>query len=144
MVELRSPEAVIVAAGVNGLPDHYYGVVPQKDAAGFAIFRHYPPGTSPAAVVTRTERPALTCMLKLIVEGLSETKAISVALWDHIQKNTLRIDLWTKEMPVEEMKRFYVDCLGGIAQNVLTATGDEHMSQEINSLCDRLVSYLKK
>jgi gliding motility-associated protein GldC len=76
--------------------------------------------------------------------GLSETKAISVALWDHIQKNTLRIDLWTKEMPVEEMKRFYVDCLGGIAQNLLTATGDEHMSQEINSLCDRLVSYLKK
>jgi hypothetical protein len=47
-------------------------------------------------------------------------------------------------MPVDEMKRFYVDCLGGIAQNVLTATGDEHMSGEINALCDRLVAHLKK
>ena len=26
-------------------------------------------------------------------EGQSETKAISISLWDHVQKNTLRIDL---------------------------------------------------
>ncbi len=32
--------------------------------------------------------------------GPSETKSISVALWDHTQKNTLRIDLWAKDMPV--------------------------------------------
>ncbi|MDH4092399.1 MAG: gliding motility protein GldC [Cyclobacteriaceae bacterium] len=76
--------------------------------------------------------------------GLAETKAISVALWDHMQKNTLRIDLWTKEMPVDEMKRFYIDCIGGISQNLLNATGDEFMSTEINDLCDRLVKHLKK
>lgn len=76
--------------------------------------------------------------------GLAETKAISLALWDHLQKNTLRIDLWTKDMPVDEMKRFYVDCLGGISQNVLSATGDEHMATEINDLCERLVKHLKK
>src|SRR5688572_12759355 len=29
---------------------------------------------------------------------LSETKAICIALWDHEQKNTLRIDLWAKDM----------------------------------------------
>lgn len=75
--------------------------------------------------------------------GLSETKAISVALWDHSQKNTLRIDLWTKEMPVDEMKRFYIDCIGGLAQSALTATGDEYMAQEINDLCERLVKHLK-
>jgi len=76
--------------------------------------------------------------------GVSETKAISVSLWDHSQKNTLRIDLWSKDMPVDDMKRFYIDCIGGLAQSALTATGDEHISGEINSLCERLVQHLKK
>jgi gliding motility-associated protein GldC len=76
--------------------------------------------------------------------GLSESKAISIALWDHTQKNTLRIDLWTKEMPVDEMKRFYIDCIGGLAQSALTATGDEFMANEVNALCERLVANLKK
>ena len=75
--------------------------------------------------------------------GLSETKAISIALWDHVQKNTMRIDLWAKDMPVEEMKRFYIDCIGGLAQSVLTSTGDEHMAAEINAVCDRLATYVR-
>lgn len=75
--------------------------------------------------------------------GISETKSISLALWDPRQKNTLRIDLWTKDMPVEEMKRFHIDCLGGLAQSVLTATGDEHMANEINALCERLVKHVQ-
>jgi len=76
--------------------------------------------------------------------GQSETKAIGISLWDHVQKNTLRIDLWAKDMPVEEMKRFYIDCVGGLAQSVLTATGDEYMAQEMNALCQKLVEHLKK
>ncbi len=74
--------------------------------------------------------------------GFSETKSISVAMWDHHQMNTLRIDLWTKDMPVEEMKRFYVDCLGGLAQSALSATGDEYISNEMNALCEKLVKHL--
>ena len=76
--------------------------------------------------------------------GLSETKSISVALWDHKQKNTLRIDLWAKDMPVDEMKRFYIDCIGGLAQSALTATGDEVISSELNAVCERLVQHLRK
>lgn len=76
--------------------------------------------------------------------GLSETKSISVALWDHKQKNTLRIDLWAKDMPVDEMKRFHIECLGGLAQSILSSTQDEFMSQEINALCDRLVEHVKQ
>jgi len=73
-----------------------------------------------------------------------DTRSISLALWDHEQKNTLRIDLWTKEMTVDEMKRFYVDCIGGLAQSALSATGDEFMSTEMNNLCEKFVAYLKK
>ncbi len=73
-----------------------------------------------------------------------ETKAISIALWDQTQKNTMRIDLWTKDMPVDEMKRFHIDCIGGLAQTILNSTGDEFMANEINTLCQKLVDHLKE
>lgn len=76
--------------------------------------------------------------------GASATNAISIALWDQLQKNTLRIDLWTKEMTVDEMKRFYVDCLGGMSQSLLNSTGDEKMSAEINQLCERLFQHIRE
>lgn len=74
----------------------------------------------------------------------TETKSIAISLWDHNQKNTLRIDLWSKDMPVDEMKRFYVDTVGGMAQSILNATGDQFIAQEMNALCEKLVEYLKK
>lgn len=74
----------------------------------------------------------------------SETKSISISVWDQTQKNTLRIDLWTNDMPVEEMKRFYIDCLGGLGQSILSATGDEYMANETHVLCESLVKYLKE
>ena len=76
--------------------------------------------------------------------GFSQTKSISIALWDHQQRNTLRIDLWTKDMPVEDMKRFYVDCLGSLAQSALSSTGDEFISSEMNALCERLAKHVQE
>ena len=38
---------------------------------------------------------------------LEETKAILLSVWDAKAQETLRIDLWTKEMPVDEMKLFF-------------------------------------
>ena len=45
----------------------------------------------------------------------STCKSMMIALWDEKENNTLRIDLWTKEMMVDEMKKFYI-------QNILTLT----------------------
>jgi gliding motility-associated protein GldC len=81
-----------------------------------------------------TEKPA---------DANSDTSAINISIWDPALRNTMRIDLWTKEMPVDEMKRFYIDCLGGMAQSILNSTGDEFMSQEINTLCEKLVEHLR-
>ncbi len=72
------------------------------------------------------------------------TNAISIAIWDDSEKNTMRLDLWTKEMPVHEMKKFYIDALGGMSQSLLNATGDEEMSASINTLCDQLGKELEK
>ena len=74
---------------------------------------------------------------------LSATKSISISLWDEKKKNTLRIDLWTKEMNTDDMKRFYIDCLGGLSQSILNSTGDEFMSKETNKLCDKLIEHIK-
>ena len=74
----------------------------------------------------------------------SSANAVSLSIWDHLQANTLRIDLWTKQMPVDEMKRFSIDTIGGIAQSILSATGDTYMSDEINKLCDKLVKHVEE
>lgn len=76
--------------------------------------------------------------------GMQETKSMSLAMWDQNLKNTMRIDLWTKDMPVDEMKRFYIDCLGGLSQSILSATGDEYMSTKLNELCDDFVTHFKE
>ena len=76
--------------------------------------------------------------------GEEEAKAISLNIWDHLNKNTMRIDLWSKDMPIDEMKQFYVDCLGGLAQSILNATGDEFMATAMNRLCDKFVKHLEE
>ncbi len=37
----------------------------------------------------------------------SESKSVMIALWDAKENNTMRIDLWTKDMSIDEMKKFY-------------------------------------
>lgn len=54
----------------------------------------------------------------------STSKAVMIALWDNEEKNTLRIDLWTKEMMVDEMKQFYHQNLLSMADSFERATGE--------------------
>ena len=77
-------------------------------------------------------------------EGEEESKSISLNIWDSLNHSTLRIDLWSKDMPVDEMKRFYVDCIGGLAQSILNSTGDEFMSSAMNRLCDKFVKHIEE
>jgi gliding motility-associated protein GldC len=69
-------------------------------------------------------------------------KAINIALWDREQVGTMKIDLWTKDMPVDEMKRFVVDNIGSMAENIVTATNDKGMADMMKALCKQLSSYL--
>ncbi|MFY0627841.1 MAG: gliding motility protein GldC [Reichenbachiella sp.] len=73
-----------------------------------------------------------------------ETKAISLSFWDTKQQDTLSLDLWTKDMDVMEMKKFYINLLGSASNTVLNATGDEFMSTEIANMCEKFVEYLKQ
>lgn len=77
-------------------------------------------------------------------EGLEETKAINVAVWDHFHKGTLFVPIWTKDMEVLDMKRFCIEMLGCVADTLRQATGDEIMASEIDELGMSLSNRLKK
>ncbi len=55
----------------------------------------------------------------------SSCKSMMVALWDEKENNTLRIDLWTKTMSVDEMKKFYIQNILTLSDTYLKATNDE-------------------
>lgn len=60
-------------------------------------------------------------------EGINETKAISISVWDHYHRGLLGINLWTKDMPVDEMNHFAVDMIGNLVQMLRDSTQDEKM-----------------
>lgn len=76
--------------------------------------------------------------------GLEETKAFALSIWDHSRKETLKIDLWAKDMPVHEMKRFFVDSIASMARTLESATNDKVMSQAMDELCERMAIHLQQ
>ncbi len=59
------------------------------------------------------------------------SKAVLLSLWDEKEKNTLRIDLWTKDMTVEEMKAFFHQNILTMADTFHRATGEEKMAAQM-------------
>lgn len=64
----------------------------------------------------------------------SESKAVMIALWDAKENNTLRIDLWTKDMSVDEMKKFYIQNMMTLSDSYIRATSDNETADEVKSL----------
>jgi len=63
------------------------------------------------------------------------SKAIMLSVWDHKKKDTLRMDLWTKDMPVDEMKLFFHQTLVSMADTFERATNDDKMSATMRDFC---------
>ena len=67
-------------------------------------------------------------------EGLKECKSIMLSLWDKKERNMLRIDLWTKEMMLDEMKHFYYQSIVTMADAYERATNDAEIAKNIRDL----------
>ena len=65
-----------------------------------------------------------------------ESKAIFLSVWDSEKKESLRIDLWTKEMPLDEMKIFFHQTLVAMSDTFNRATQDEKMTATMKDFCD--------
>lgn len=65
-------------------------------------------------------------------------EAIYLSFWNEKEKNTLKLDLWTKEMPVDSMKKFVLQNMSLLADYYQKATSDEENFQKIKKSIDQL------
>ena len=72
-----------------------------------------------------------------------EAKAMMLSVWDAKTQETLRIDLWTKDMPVDEMKVFFHQTLVAMSNTFNKATQDEKMTATMKDFCDYFAEKLE-
>jgi len=72
-----------------------------------------------------------------------EAKAMLLSVWNHKTKETLRIDLWTKDMPLDEMKLFFHQTLLAMSDTFYKATQDEKMTATMKDFCEYFAEKLE-
>tara|TARA_R110002073_G_scaffold40547_5_gene115278 strand:- start:437380 stop:437715 length:336 start_codon:yes stop_codon:yes gene_type:complete len=65
----------------------------------------------------------------------ADTKAFMISVWDPTKKETLKMDLWTKDMPLEEMQHFFHQTLLSMSDTFFRATNDEKMTATMRDFC---------
>ena len=72
-----------------------------------------------------------------------QAKALMLSVWDSKAKESLRIDLWTKDMPVDEMKIFFHQTLVAMSDTFNRATQDQKMTATMKDFCDYFAEKLE-
>jgi gliding motility-associated protein GldC len=62
-----------------------------------------------------------------------EVKAMLFSIFDKDTRDTLKIDLWTNEMRVDEMNRFYYQALRSMTDTFHNATQNTEMANQMAS-----------
>ena len=70
------------------------------------------------------------------VENEKNIKALMISAWAAKTKETLRIDLWTKDMPVNEMFVMYHQTMTGMAATLERATGHDKLAGALRDYCE--------
>ena len=63
--------------------------------------------------------------------GEQHAKAMFLALWDADARNALRIDLWTRDLTVDDMNDFLFQTLLTLGDTYAKATGDKALMSDI-------------
>ncbi len=63
--------------------------------------------------------------------GEQDAKAFFLALWDASERSALRIDLWTRDMTVDDMNDFFFQTLMTMADTYASATTFAPLAGEI-------------
>jgi len=72
-----------------------------------------------------------------------DSKAMMLSVWDADKQESLRIDLWTKDMPVDQMKIFFHQTLVSMSESYQRATQDEKMALTMKDFCDYFAEKLE-
>ena len=65
----------------------------------------------------------------------ADCRAMLLSLWDNDAKHTMKLDLWTKDMTVDEMKLFFYETLVTMADTFENATNDDRMAGDMRDFC---------
>ncbi len=73
----------------------------------------------------------------------AEAKAMILSVWDKDTRNAMRIDLWTKDMDVDEMKQFVHQTILTLADSFERATGEKPMAATMRDFCEYFAEKMK-
>lgn len=76
-------------------------------------------------------------------EAAQKAKAMCLAFWDGADKAALRIDLWTKDMMMDEMADFYYQMLMTMADTFNRATHQQEMTDDMKKFAGNFMQKFK-
>ena len=76
-------------------------------------------------------------------EMKQRAKAMCLAFWDAADKSALRIDLWTKDMMVDEMGDFYYQMFMSMADTFNRATKQKELSEDMKDFAKKFYDKFK-
>ena len=78
--------------------------------------------------------------IKMLGEKASKSsidlKALMIGAWDAKRKETLRVDIWTKDMPVNDMFIMYHQNMMGMATSLEKSTGQNKLANALRDYCE--------
>ena len=79
------------------------------------------------------------------LQGMDQAsrRARRFSLWDNRNKDTLKLDLWTRDMTVDEMKIFFHQTLISMADTLDQAINDERISGDMRDFCDHFAEKME-
>lgn len=72
-----------------------------------------------------------------------DTKALLLSFWDSENQETLKMDLWVKDMPLDQMQLFFHQTLMSLTDTFYRATKDEKMTATMKDFCDYFAEKLE-
>ncbi|MEO6683274.1 MAG: gliding motility protein GldC [Ginsengibacter sp.] len=70
-------------------------------------------------------------------EEPQKSKAMFLAFWDATDKSAMRIDLWTKDMMVDEMADFYYQVMVTMGDTFFRATKNEELTNDLKAFAQK-------
>ncbi len=71
-------------------------------------------------------------------------KSMMIAFWDGAEKSALRIDLWTKDLMVDEMADFYYQNMMGMADTYMRATQQQELVDDMKKFAKEFYRKFKE
>ena len=72
-----------------------------------------------------------------------DAKAMFLSFWDSEKKETLKMDLWIKEMPIDEMKLFFYQNIVSLGETYYKSTNDNKSYSAIKNFSKEFAKQIK-